>query len=354
MRAPITAYKSVVYFGETGYEELKKRLTTTQYSAIFIVTDENTHTFCLPYFKSRLGATQPLEVLTIPAGEPHKNITTCTNLWEKLALRGADRNALLITLGGGMVTDLGGFAAATFMRGIDFVNVPTSLLAMVDASIGGKTGVDLGVLKNMIGAFHFPKLVVIDPLFLKTLPENQLRSGWAEMLKHGLIYDEAYWNMLSETPVTASQDLAPLIRKSVDIKNQIVQQDPQEKNLRKILNYGHTLGHAIESHFLSTPHSLLHGEAVAIGLILASYISHKLLNFPLKKVRRIKNVIQSRFTTLSFEEKDCASILALLRYDKKTNAGSPYFVLLEDIGKPVINQLVPEKIISQAFRFYKA
>src|SRR5690606_29396368 len=203
------------------------------------------------------------EILEIDAGETHKNIDTCMGVWEALSELEADRKSLLINLGGGVVTDLGGFVACTFKRGIDYVNIPTSLLSMVDASIGGKTGVDLGLLKNQIGVISNPELVLIDVTFLETLPTNQLRSGFAEMLKHGLIQDINYWNQLIALSELYTDDLEQLIYESVIIKKQVVEQDPNEDGLRKTLNFGHTLGHAIESYSLDDKDlkPLLHGEA---------------------------------------------------------------------------------------------
>ncbi len=352
MFAPLITSHGCIYFDEPAYALLKEHLATARYSSIFILVDEHTERFCLPAFLEQLRDGYTAEILSIPAGEIHKNIATCTYIWEALARNRADRSSLLIALGGGVVTDLGGFVAATYMRGIQFINIPTSLLAMADASVGGKTGVDLGSLKNMIGAFHFPQMTLIDSSFLATLPQNHLKSGWAELLKHGLIYNEQYWNELSAYNAVPLNYLTPLIYKSVQIKNEIVEQDPQEKGLRKILNYGHTLGHAIESHFLYSPQPLLHGEAVAAGMLLAAYLSHKMVHLPIEKLTQVKNVICSFFQKIPFTTKDCTAIISLLRHDKKNHSGKIFFILLEDIGKPIVNQQVTDDLIHEAFDYY--
>ncbi|NNJ88668.1 MAG: 3-dehydroquinate synthase, partial [Eudoraea sp.] len=255
-----------IYFNFQAYEALNKILKEKNYSKIFILVDENTHRDCLPLFLPFIETTAELEIIEMEAGETNKTIDTCIQIWHTLSDLDGDRKSLLINLGGGVVTDLGGFVASTFKRGMDFINVPTSLLAMVDASIGGKTGVDLGMLKNQIGVINQPEMVIVIVNFLKTLDRRQMSSGLAEMLKHGLITNVSYWSELKV--VTANQALDPLIYKSIQIKNEIVAKDPSEQNLRKVLNFGHTLGHAIESYFLQKDENtaLLHGEAIAIGM----------------------------------------------------------------------------------------
>ena len=341
-----------IHFNENAYQELYAFLASASYTKIFILVDANTYRFCWEVFVSHLRRNYILECIEIKADESHKNIATCLQVWKTLAEKGADRKSVLINLGGGVVTDLGGFVASTYMRGMDFIHVPTSLLAMVDASIGGKTGVDLGALKNLVGVINVPKMIVIDTSFLETLPENQLRSGFAEMLKHGLIYDERYWDTLSEYAIATQNDLNELIHESVKIKNAVVMQDLREQGLRKILNYGHTLGHAIESYFLNTKKQLLHGEAIAIGMVLATYISHRVTAFPKTKLRHIKKVIRTHFNRVNFMPEDYREIIRLLKYDKKNTYGRINFVLLEDIGVPVLDQSVPEALILEAFEYY--
>ncbi|MFC5195166.1 3-dehydroquinate synthase [Bizionia hallyeonensis] len=342
-----------IHFNSNCYIALNTHLKQTNYSLIFILVDENTHNFCLTKFLQQVETTCTIEIIEIESGEEHKTIETCVGVWNVLSELGADRKSLIINLGGGVVTDLGGFVASTFKRGIHYINVPTSLLAMVDASVGGKTGVDLGHLKNQIGVINSGEMVLIDTSFLETLPENQMRSGLAEMLKHGLIYSRDYWNKFTTTDRLNYNDL---IYESVIIKNEIVTQDPQEENLRKTLNYGHTLGHAIESYFLSHPEkeALLHGEAVAIGMVLANYISTELTGFSKVENDKIKTVIKTIFGEVTVLPSDYEAIIELLKYDKKNEHGNINFVLLEEMGKTKINCLVSNTIIMDAFEYYRA
>ena len=344
----------LIHFNEQSYIELNNYLKSKNYSKVFILVDENTHNHCLPLLMSRIEGEYDFEIIEIEAGEQFKNIETCTGVWSALSELGADRKSVLINLGGGVVTDLGGFVASTFMRGIDFINIPTTLLSMVDASVGGKTGVDLGVLKNQVGVFNNPEMVLIDSLFLKTLPKNQLLSGSAEMLKHGLIYDETYWNNFADPTVLESDKLDELIYRSVEIKNEIVLQDPREKGLRKIVNYGHTLGHAIESYFLesSQKKDLLHGEAIAIGMILETYLSNQIENFPEDKLNQIKAVFLSYFDKVTFNDEDYSKIIDLMKFDKKNSHGNINFVLLKNIGITSIDIKITNDLIIKAFEFY--
>ena len=291
----------------------------------------------------------------MPSGEVNKTIHTCVDVWNTLSEKGADRNSLLINLGGGVVTDLGGFVASTFKRGIPFINIPTSLLAMVDAAIGGKNGVDLGVLKNQVGVIKSPRVVIVDPVFLNTLPKQEITSGFAEMIKHALIDTQDYWEELQNFDVTNLKSTQNLIWKSIEIKNSIVLQDPNELGLRKVLNFGHTLGHAIESYCLEHKNrtSLLHGEAIAIGIILALYISSVLVGFDKHKLAQVTSFMTANFKGQAFNSQDIASIIALLIHDKKSNAGCVLFVLLEDFGVTKINKKVPNYLIEEAFDFYK-
>ena len=350
----ITTNEYEIHFNATCYAQLKGYLEEGDFSKIFIIVDTNTHESCLAKFLSNLDSPKPLEIIEIEAGEEHKTIDTCVGVWNALSELEADRKSLVINLGGGVVTDLGGFVASAFKRGIKFINVPTTLLAMVDASVGGKTGVDLGSLKNQIGVINFSDMVLVDTSFLETLPQNELRSGLAEMLKHGLIHDEHYWNQMTHLSEQSIEDLDELIHESIIIKKDVVTKDPTEKGLRKTLNYGHTLGHAIESHFLSdiNKQTLLHGEAIAVGMILETYISHKLLNFPLQKLDSIKDFIVKTYGMVSFENSDKEIIIDLLKYDKKNSHGNINFVLLEDIGSSKIDCRVPNELILESFEYY--
>jgi len=349
----IISFSTQIHFNYLGYEALESHLKTSNYSSIFILVDENTKEHCLPIFLASLGRNYNIEIIEITSGEINKSIATCLKVWEELSKRGADRQSLLINLGGGVITDLGGFVASTYRRGIDFINIPTSLLAMVDASVGGKTGVDMGMLKNQIGVINQPNMVLIIPKFLNTLDTRQLNSGFAEMLKHGLITSEPFWRVLKQ--VDSVDQLEEHIYESILIKNEIVRQDPREKSLRKILNFGHTLGHAIETYFLDNTEreSLLHGEAIAIGMILEAYLSHQQTGLGINQLEDIKKTISKHFKQVDFEDKDIHAIIDLLKYDKKNSHGSIFFVLLKRIGEAQIDNRVPDDILSQAFSYYK-
>ncbi|WP_435139496.1 3-dehydroquinate synthase [Formosa sp. A9] len=343
-----------IHFNVSGYESINKYIESSNPSIIFILVDQNTHNHCLARFLETLATTIQIEIIEIEAGETFKTIDTCVGVWNALSELGADRKSLLINLGGGVVTDLGGFVASTFKRGIAFINIPTTLLAMVDASIGGKTGVDLGSLKNQIGVINSPKMVIVDTDYLNTLPQNEMRSGLAEMLKHGLIQDQTYWDHFKNLSSLNISNLDELIYESILIKKHVVDIDPNENGLRKTLNYGHTLGHAIESYFLSHPEKtdLLHGEAIAIGMILESYISTKLTGLSIDAYNDIKNVILDIYDFVAITPDDYAPIIELLKYDKKNAHGSIYFVLLEGIGKTKIDCTVSNELIIEALNVY--
>ena len=343
-----------VHFNETGYKMLNDYLKDNRFSKLFIIVDNNTHTYCLPHFMSKLETDLNCEIIEIEAGETNKNIDTCVGVWNALSDLGADRKSLIINVGGGVVTDLGGFVACTFKRGLKYINVPTSLLAMVDASVGGKTGVDLGALKNQVGVISSGDMVIVDTSFLDTLPQNHLKSGLAEMLKHGLIYDISYWNKFSNLNLLTLSDLDDLIHQSVQIKNKIVTEDPLEHGLRKTLNFGHTLGHAIESYFLRETGKveLLHGEAIAIGMIMEAFISSELLGFPKEDLKTIKETFLKIFNKVIIKTSDHDPIIDLLKYDKKNEHGNINFVLLENIGVPKIDCLVENELIIKAFDYY--
>tara|TARA_R100000935_G_C2826721_1_gene162722 strand:+ start:62 stop:1132 length:1071 start_codon:yes stop_codon:yes gene_type:complete len=347
--------KGAVYFSNKAWKNFLNYLDNREKSKVFILVDTNTKQQCLPYFLSKCESLQSPEIITIPDGEKFKNITTCVNVWEMLAAKNADRKSVIINLGGGVVTDLGGFVASTYKRGIPFIYIPTTLLAMVDASVGGKNGVDLGYIKNQIGVVNLPDLVVIDPKFLQTLPQEHIFSGFAEMLKHGLIYSETYWDKLKNIDFNDSEMVTELIKESVVIKNKIVKQDPLEQNIRKTLNFGHTLGHAIESYSLESKsrNTLLHGEAIAIGMILESYIATKLLNFPETQLKDVSKTIFRYFKKVKFSEKDISEIINLLAHDKKNFKGAVLFVLLTKISEPKINCKVANRLIYNAFEYYE-
>ena len=350
----ITANDCIIHFNKASYLALNKHLKASNYSKIFLLVDENTHEDCLPLFLSNVEFLLDIEIIEIESGEINKTIDTCVGVWNTLSDFDADRKSLIINLGGGVITDLGGFVASTYKRGISFINVPTSLLAMVDASVGGKTGVDLGAIKNQIGVINNPEMVLINTDFLKTLPQEHMNSGKAEMFKHGLINSESYWNNVKNTSSLTLVEIDSMIYDSVLIKKEIVDKDPFEKGLRKSLNFGHTLGHAIESYFLSseTKTTLLHGEAIGIGMILESYISTKLLDFSEDVCLDIKNLMLETYGKVDINESDIEPIIELLKYDKKNEHGNINFVLLKAIGVPKLDCIVEDSLISESFSFY--
>lgn len=347
--------KGIVLRNADAWNALSAYLKNTDISKVFILCDDNTHVACLPLFLDKLHFKLLPQIVSFPAGETHKTIHTCLEVWEKLSENGADRNSVIINLGGGVVTDLGGFVASTFKRGLRFINIPTSLLAMVDASVGGKNGVDLGHVKNQIGVINLPEMVVLDTEFLKTLASEHITSGLAEMLKHGIISNMAYWERIKRADFSKKEDFEDLIWDSIEIKKEIVSQDPFEVDLRKTLNYGHTLGHAIESYFMdnSDKKELLHGEAVAVGIILATYISKEMYNFPIASLKDISESILKHFPKQVFTKKDIEAIIKLLVFDKKNRNGKVLFVLMEDIGKYKTDCLVNNDLIYRAFSYYK-
>lgn len=344
-----------IYCNSEAWNAFNNELLKLDPTKVFVIADTNINKFCIPLFLKHYQHPIDPEILIVPEGEIHKNIHTCLTIWNDLSEKGADRNSLIINLGGGVITDLGGFVASTFKRGLNFINIPTSLLAMVDASVGGKNGVDLGMIKNQIGVINNPNLVIIDTQFLSTLSNRQKTSGYAEMLKHGLIHSKEYWNKIKTLDETNDNDIEELLWESVLIKNSIVSQDPFEKNLRKTLNYGHTLGHAIESYSMDNKNidPLLHGEAIAIGMILTTYISNRLLGFPDDTLNDITTSILNKFPKVLLSSTGVEAIIDLLIYDKKNSNGKVLFVLLEDIGQHKINCEVPDTIIKDAFDYYK-
>ncbi len=320
----------------------------------FVLIDENTEKFCLPEIENLLPDNYfPIK---IKSGETNKNIDTVSYIWKSLSKNGANRKSLLINLGGGVIGDMGGFAASTFKRGIAFINIPTTLLSQVDASVGGKTGFDFMGLKNEIGCFNAPQKVLIYPQFLKTLDKDNMLSGYAEMIKHALIYDVAHYEKLKVFDIKAAQidydELLKLIEQSVNIKKYFVKTDPYEKNIRKALNFGHTFGHAFESYFLDTPNELLHGKAVAFGMIFDAVLSNKKCMFPMEKLFDITEFITFLYGKLLFKKSDYENLFALMQHDKKNEQEKINFTLLSAIGEVKINQTADKKEIFEAFDYY--
>ncbi|WP_127846282.1 3-dehydroquinate synthase [Psychroflexus aestuariivivens] len=347
--------KCQIIFQPESYTSLNSLLKGKSYSSVFVLVDENTHHFCAHYLLQNLETDLNIEIIEIEPGENFKTIETCLQIWQSLNELGADRSSLLINLGGGIVTDIGGFVGSTFKRGIDFVHIPTTLLGMVDASIGGKNGVNLEGLKNQIGVIRPPLQILIDVGFLATLPQQEMRSGLAEMLKHGLISDEKYFNNFEDLSNFDIEKINDFIYESIQIKTNITEKDAEEKSLRMQLNFGHTLGHAIETYCMNSSkmNKLLHGEAVAIGMILALYLSAEICNFPVNQLDKSSKIINSYFDKVDFDKNDIKEIITLLIHDKKNRNGNINFVLLENIGVAKINCQVDSELIYKAFEFYK-
>lgn len=351
----ISALNHTIIFSKNSYTYLNEVLQPTLYSKVLIIVDQNTSRFCLPYFLAQLATEISIEIIELEAGEHSKNIETCIQVWQSLLDLETDRKSIILNLGGGVITDLGGFVACTFKRGIEFINIPTTLLAMVDAAIGGKNGVDLGTLKNQIGIIREPKAVLIDTSFLKTLSAEEMRSGLAEMLKHGLIYDIDYWNQFKNLSDLNLDNLKDLIHQSIQIKINIVSEDLSENGIRKALNFGHTLGHAIESFCMKNNDKpkLLHGHAVAIGMVLESFISREKGLLSKEAYYEIKYIIGKYFEKINFSKNDIENIISLLIFDKKNEFGQIQFALLNGIGGVKINENSSNELIHKAFYDYQ-
>lgn len=325
-----------------------------KYSKLFILIDENSFKDCYPQLVEHVPAFKDAELIEIESGEVNKNIDVCLQIWSTLSELGADRKSLFVNLGGGVIGDMGGFIASTFKRGIDFINIPTTLLAQVDASVGGKVGIDLNHLKNEIGVFNNPKAVFVNSSFLNTLDKRQLLSGFAEIIKHALIADATYWKKVVDVNLKDLDALDKLIETSVKIKNKVVIQDPQEYGLRKTLNFGHTIGHAIETCSLEETdiESLLHGEAIAIGMICETYLSYKLCGLPKEQLKEITDFILEKYTSLSIDHMDQQHLIELMGHDKKNEKGHINFSLLSTIGTCEINKTAHPDMIIEALTYY--
>lgn len=334
------------------FQELNIFIKDLAPSKLFFLVDENTHEYCLPILLPNLETDIPFEILEIEAGEEMKTIETAAQLWQILAEFEADRKSLIINLGGGVITDLGGFVASTYKRGIPFINIPTSLLAMCDASIGGKTGIDHSFLKNIVGTFALPLKIFYYPNFLKTLPFSELRSGFAEMLKHGLIADHNHWEQLISIDTLSPEQIAPHIGTSMEIKQRVVNEDFKEENIRKTLNFGHTIGHALESLFIQNGKPIPHGEAVALGMIFETELSHlegliskEKAEFIISQIKRFYPYINIPFTN--------EDILSLMVNDKKNTNGNINFSLITDIGNCIFDYKANTKNVISALNLHK-
>ena len=347
-----------VVISKNLHQELAMAISECEHDKLFVLVDETTGKKCWPLIKDFL-CLREANLITIKADDTNKTLESVSHVWSELQRMRATRHSCMINLGGGMVTDLGGFAASTFKRGIDFINIPTTLLAMVDASVGGKTGINFGGLKNEIGVFNDSKFVILDTHFLQTLDRENILSGYAEMLKHGLISNEKMWAELigfmdeSLWFMDDSQDKNQLLADSVKVKERIVNEDPKEHGIRKALNVGHTIGHAFESFAMKKGEPILHGYAIAYGIIAELYLSAVKCGFPQDKLRQTVNFIREHYGQMTITCDDYPCLLELMTHDKKNTSGQINFTLLGSIGDIRINQTATEEDIKEALDFYR-
>lgn len=334
-------------------KELTDAIAHCPHDQLFVLTDTTTRELCLPLIEN-LPCLEGAHHITIGATDRYKTLDTLSSVWTLLGSYGGTRHSLMVNLGGGMVTDLGGFAASTFKRGIRYINIPTTLLSMVDASVGGKTGINFNGLKNEIGVFNAPSTVIIDTQFLKTLDQENICSGYAEMLKHGLISDEIHLAELLNYDIDAPDllKLGEMVGRSVEVKEKIVEADPLEHGIRKALNLGHTVGHAFES-FALKKSPVLHGYAVAWGLICELYLSCVKTGFPTEKMRQCVQFIKEHYGLLPITCDDYPTLLEFMTHDKKNTSGIINFTLLSSVGGIQINQTASKEEIYEMLDFYR-
>ncbi|WP_185871769.1 3-dehydroquinate synthase [Blattabacterium cuenoti] len=341
-----------VHFNEVAYDVLKNYLLHQIDSVknIFVIVDDNTYIHCLPILFQKIVFLKKSNIIKIKSGEKEKNIYTCVQICKNLEKFKATRRSLILNLGGGVITDIGGFVASIFKRGIRFVNIPTTLLGMVDAAIGYKTGINLDSIKNEIGSFYVPEFLIIDTHFLKTLPNKEIFSGIAEMLKHGLIADKKYWKQMNKIQIDRNEnEWKDLIHKSILIKKKIVDRDPKEKGLRKILNFGHTIGHALESYFMNI-NQMIHGVAVTMGMIYESWISCEINGLSITDYKEIKSTLSVLYPMDNKISKlEIQKLLLIMEHDKKNEKNKIQFSLLKEIGKCSYNCQVPHSLIKKSF-----
>ncbi|HJN06988.1 MAG TPA: 3-dehydroquinate synthase [Bacteroidales bacterium] len=336
--------------GNEALEKSENKLN--KHKRIIFITDENVEKLCLPVFRQILPSINIDGVIVIKSGEENKTINQLTYIWSELTKLNADRDDLIVNLGGGVVTDIGGMAAATFKRGLQFINFPTTLLGMVDAAIGGKTGIDFEGYKNQVGLFVNPQCVIIDPIFLKTLEELEWQSGFAEVLKYCLILDKDLWQQLEGCNFKNVDDWTRVIIKAARDKIDIVRSDTLEKGIRKNLNFGHTIGHAFETYYLNSDNPVTHGMAIAAGMICESWLSAQMFNIESSHLSKIVNMIDRNFLRFDFSQDDIPEIIQLMKQDKKVRDNKHNFSLLKKLGKAVHEIEVDNSLIIQSLEFY--
>ncbi len=335
-------------------DALRGVLKTGDYDKVFLLADEVTSMACVPLVR-QLACVEGAKELVISAGDDHKDLSSAQHVWEELQRGGATRHSLVVNVGGGMVSDLGGWCASCFKRGVDFVNLPTTLLAMVDASVGGKTGVNLGGVKNEVGVFNEARLTVVDTRFLSTLDKTNMLAGFAEMVKHSLLCNEETLAELLRTDIdhTGVDEWGRMIEKSVEVKRQIVEEDPREKGRRKALNFGHTIGHAIESFSIQQGRPLLHGHAVAHGMVGELYLSVMKVGFPVMRMRQVVSFLRNTYGPPPITCNDYPTLLEAMTHDKKNTQGRVNFTLLRDVGDVMLDQTAQEEEIKEALDFLR-
>ncbi|MCX6267235.1 MAG: 3-dehydroquinate synthase [Bacteroidetes bacterium] len=358
----VTTDRTPIFFGSDSLSFIDGFVRELHPRSTFLLVDHNTRKHCLPLLLENSKSLKNAHIIEIEGGEAAKSLENAEKIWNRLLISGAERNSLLINLGGGVISDLGGFVAAGFKRGISYINIPTSLMGQADAAIGGKTAVNLGHLKNQIGSFYAAKSVFICSGFLKTLPLAHLRSGLAEIIKTTLISDATIWHKLLKHPVTLLLrepiETGPwhhLIAGTVKYKNSIVMQDYRERKIRKVLNFGHTIGHALEGYSQSkSAHPLMHGDAVAAGIICAAFLSHQKAGLPMADLEAITKYITAGFPYYPVDAMDVPALMELMIHDKKNNNGVLLFTLISKPGYPLINQTINKEDILEAFAYYNS
>lgn len=335
-------------------KDLTEVLNNIKFDKLFVLTDSNTKKLCYPHVSTNRNLKEANKIV-IPAGDNNKNLDSLSQIWKHLSMHGATRHSLMINLGGGMLTDIGGFAAATFKRGIKFINIPTTLLGAVDAAVGGKTGINFMGLKNEIGSFAPAETVLIDSLFFKSLDHQNLLSGYAEMIKHGLIDSEKVWldTITFDTEDINYDRLRELTVESVAVKEKIVEKDPFEHSIRKALNLGHTIGHAFESLSYEIHNPIQHGYAVAWGIVCELYLSFKICNFPQEKLRKTVSFIKENYHGFLYDCDQYEKLYEYMKHDKKNESDIINFTLLSDIGKIKINQTASKEDIFESIDFLR-
>ncbi len=329
-------------------------LAANNYSNAVILVDSLTHKLCLPVLHEKCPTTREYKIIEVPNGEEFKHLDSCQIIWRRMLEYALDRSSLVINLGGGVIGDMGGFAASCYKRGIDFINIPTTILSQVDASIGGKLGVDFEHGKNLIGLFKNPKMVVVSELFYNTLSDQQIKNGFAEVYKHALVYNAEEWSKLKVLKSLDLDVIGPFVHRSLAIKRAIVLEDPFEKHLRKVLNFGHTVGHAIEAWSLDQSEDpLLHGEAIAIGMICETYLSHKKSGLSKETMAEICQFFYDQYRSYSWQEKDESTIFNYMKLDKKNQGNRIMSVLLKDIGVPEIDVELSQAEVVESLQFYQ-